>query len=111
MVAELITNLRMIFSNGYSRTMRVGELFERFLYAEVKDGEAVDAPWWAPWRRYRRWLTDLYIIPAGEPETFRPRDDNWRRQNKVPELILNATTLNTGHSWQFTAAWMGARGR
>ena len=22
-------------------------------------------------------------------------------------LVLNATTLNTGHNWQFTATWMG----
>ena len=26
---------------------------------------------------------------------------------KVPILVLNATTLNTGHNWQFTASWMG----
>ena len=23
------------------------------------------------------------------------------------DLILNATSLNTGHNWQFTATWMG----
>ena len=26
---------------------------------------------------------------------------------KVPILILNATSLNTGHNCQFTAPWMG----
>src|SRR5690606_14698542 len=26
---------------------------------------------------------------------------------KVPILVLNATALNTGHNWQFTATWMG----
>ena len=31
----------------------------------------------------------------------------WRRRAKVPILVLNATTLNTGHNWQFTASWMG----
>src|SRR5262249_44104309 len=36
-----------------------------------------------------------------------PKDRNWRRRAKVPILILNATTLNTGHVWQFTASWMG----
>ena len=25
----------------------------------------------------------------------------------MPILVLNATTLNTGHNWQFTASWMG----
>ena len=33
--------------------------------------------------------------------------DNWRRAAKAPILVLNATTLNTGHNWQFTATWMG----
>src|SRR5262249_9788192 len=32
---------------------------------------------------------------------------NWRRAAKVPILLLNATTLNTGHNWQFAVRWMG----
>src|SRR4029453_5878113 len=36
-----------------------------------------------------------------------PKLHNWRRAAKVPILVLNATTLNTGHNWQFTATWMG----
>src|SRR5262249_10187236 len=32
---------------------------------------------------------------------------NWTRDAKVPILVINATTLNTGHVWQFTASWMG----
>lgn len=96
--AELITNLKMIFLPNYSRTMRAGELYERWLYRKVEDGEG-SRP---------RWVTDLYIEPKGEePKKFRPRNDNWRRRAKVPDLILNATTLNTGHNWQFTASWMG----
>ncbi len=95
-VGELTTNLKMIFIPGYSRTMRAGELYERWLYSEVKDGRGNQS----------RWLTDLYIRP-GDDDDFKPRNDNWCRQAKVPDLILNATTLNTGHSWQFTASWMG----
>lgn len=96
--AEFITNLKMIFLPSYSRTMRAGELYERCLYRRVDDGQSTDP----------RWLTDLYIEPKGEDAaTFRPKDDNWRRTAKVPDLILNATTLNTGHNWQFTASWMG----
>ena len=30
-----------------------------------------------------------------------------RRDAKVPILVLNAATLNTGHTWQFTVSWMG----
>lgn len=104
---EFVTNLKMVFLPSYSRTMRAGELFERFLYRRVDDGRAEEAPWWAPWRLYRRWLTDLYIVPKGAGADFRPHDHNWRRRAKVPVLILNATTLNTGRNWQFTASWMG----
>lgn len=53
---------------------------------------------------------------AFDPHGFKPRHagarfspgiDNWLRRDKVPELVINATTLNTGHAWQFTPTWMG----
>lgn len=99
--AEWITNLKMIFSKGYSRTQRLGELYEKRLYSEIDDG-CGDKP---------RYMSDLLVLPRdsidkGE-ETFNPRQQNWSRANKVPILILNATALNTGHNWQFTASWMG----
>lgn len=54
-------------------------------------------------------LNDLRVTPEGDPAgtDFHPRLHNWRRQDKVPILIVNATALNTGHNWQFTASWMG----
>jgi predicted acylesterase/phospholipase RssA len=99
-IGGLFTNLKMLFVPGYSRTRRVGELFEKHLYSQV---ESVD-------RRKGSGilLNDLYIHPKDEDgERFRPKRDNWRRKHKVPVLILNATPLNTGHNWQFTASWMG----
>lgn len=95
--AEWLTNLKMIFLPHYSRTMRAGDLYESEIYARVKDG-AGDKP---------RWLNELRIYPKGEGSDFRPKDHNWRRAAKVPILVLNATSLNTGHNWQFTASWMG----
>ena len=95
-LAEFLTNLKMIFLPGYSRTQRIGELYESEIYSNVDDGEGDE-----------RWLTDLFIVPTDEDKTFRPIRDNWRRKNKVPILVLNATVLNTGHNWQFTASWMG----
>jgi predicted acylesterase/phospholipase RssA len=91
------TNLKMIFSSNYSRTRRVGELYEKNIFSRVQDGEGGEP----------RWLNEMKIRPKGEPRGFHPRNDNWRRAAKVPILILNATTLNTGHNWQFTATWMG----
>lgn len=126
-VAEWTTNLKMIFRPGYSRTLRVGELYERELFSRVADSvpSPVDAQAQANGRRLlpawlarrldarprERWLDGLCIHPLandGTPEqTFVPRTHNWRRRNKVPELILNATSLNTGHGWQFTPSFMG----
>ena len=91
------TNLKVIFSSNYSRTQRVGELYEKKIFARVWDGEGGEP----------RWLNELRIQPKGEAPGFHPKNDNWRRAAKVPVLILNATTLNTGHNWQFTATWMG----
>jgi len=38
---------------------------------------------------------------------FNPGKHNWMRAHKVPALVINATTVNTGHGWQFTPTWMG----
>ncbi len=99
-----IKNFRMFWSSGYSRTFRAAELYEQHLYSRVKDGHD----------KGERWLNDLTIAPRtktngqiGNDPSFSPKYQNWRRDAKVPILVLNAATLNTGHTWQFTAAWMG----
>jgi predicted acylesterase/phospholipase RssA len=43
---------------------------------------------------------------SGSPQ-FNPGRHNWLRSDKVPALVINATTVNTGHAWQFTPTWMG----
>jgi predicted acylesterase/phospholipase RssA len=86
----------------YDRTVRLGELFEQELFAKaLSDEEKVAA------KASGIWLTDLKIDPADEEAHFNAKTDNWRRRAKIPILVLNATTLNTGHSWQYTATWMG----
>jgi predicted acylesterase/phospholipase RssA len=92
MVGSLRSNLQMIFSGTYSRTLKLGELYEQLLYARVADDK-------------KRHLNELFVAPGGK--ACEPKRDNWRRKNKVPILVLNATTLNTGHNWQYTASWMG----
>ena len=89
-------NLRL-FEPDYSRTQRLGELYERYFYQQVADGQ--------PAQRLRE-LRELRVQPAGCSE-FSPREHNWLRSARVPNLILNTTSLNSGHSWQFTASWMG----
>jgi predicted acylesterase/phospholipase RssA len=96
---KLFTNpfddLRMA-TPWYSRTHRTAALLDELFYSTL-------APKGAPPLR----MTDLLIRPKGEPEGFSLRYENWLRQARVPMLVLNATTLNTGHSWQFTPSWMG----
>jgi predicted acylesterase/phospholipase RssA len=96
-------NLKMLFLPTYSRTERLGELYEQHLYSRVRDRPPEDSKC----RPGKRWLNDLVIVPPDEDEDFRPDKVNWRRCNKIPQLVLNATSLNTGHVWQFTASWMG----
>ena len=93
--ANLWVNLKMVFWPGYSRTQHVGELYEKNIFSRAGD------------RKLRRVMSDLLVHPMGEVDNFVPDAHNWRRATKVPMLVLNATTLNTGHNWQFTATWMG----
>jgi predicted acylesterase/phospholipase RssA len=130
-LAEWTTNLKFAFASRYTRTLRVGELYERELFSYVEDIKDVKddkdggfrsprtGPKWLPdwlarplgYKREARFLDELMIHPklsgGGKDTDFNPRNHNWRRRNKVPILVLNTTSLNTGHIWQFTASYMG----
>jgi predicted acylesterase/phospholipase RssA len=88
-----VSNLSVLFSRASSTTNRLGRLYESQLYIKVL----------GPGPHY---MDELTIQPA-EQEDFYPRYDNWRRKAKVPIIVLNSTTLNTCHNWQFTATFMG----
>lgn len=100
MLLEPGSNWKVLTSVTSTTTDRLADLYERELYARVKDGHQ---------EGHQRYIQDLLINPAGNPQgtVFAPRYDNWKRLNKVPILILNSTTLNTCHNWQFTATYMG----
>lgn len=93
--------LKMAFRSGYSRSDVVGELYQKHFYDHTAEEGKEPA----------RVMTDLCVNPAEfvatHGESFSPKYDNWRLGAKVPILVLNATTMNTGHNWQFTATWMG----
>lgn len=95
-----LKNLRMVLPS-YSRSDRIGELYDELIYRTVLD----------PSRQTLVELRELKIHPKGEPEGFRPLKDNVRRKAKVPIILINATTLNTGHSWSFEASRMGETSR
>ena len=52
-------------------------------------------------------MRDLTIQPHGHTGPFDPDARNPERRAKVPILLLEATTLNTGHNWRFEAMYMG----
>lgn len=98
-LASFPNNLRMIFDKSYSRSHRLGELYEEEIYTSVQD----------PRRHAPRQMPQLLVRPASHSpgDEFKPKFANWRRRAKVPVLLLNSTSLNTGHSWHFTGRWMG----
>jgi predicted acylesterase/phospholipase RssA len=93
-VSNLFINLRMILGS-YSRSHRIGELYEKHLYAGIRNSPANG--------KYK--MRDLLIDPEGHD--FNPKFSNWKRRAKVPIILLNSTSLNSGHTWHFTARWMG----
>ena len=96
------SSLRMLFYKNYSRTNRLGELYEQHLYNKIFQ----KSPDLTASNDRKIYMSDLIVNPKDHPD-FNISIDNWKRVNKVPQLILNATSLNTGHNWQFTASWMG----
>ncbi|MDD1623129.1 MAG: patatin-like phospholipase family protein [Methylococcaceae bacterium] len=93
-------NVRMLFSKNYSRSHKLGALYESNLYSRVEDKKG----------NQPRTMPDLLVKPAHgkfQGDEFRPNAHNWRRRAKIPVLLLNTTSLNSGHNWSFTASWMG----
>lgn len=85
----------------YSRTDRIGELYDAWLFRPALAGPDDELP------AKPIAMRDLKIIPAGADHTFHPRRHNRNRSAKVPILLINTTNLNTGRNWRFEAARMG----
>ena len=93
------SNLSVLVSRASSSSNRLGRLYESELYDKILG----TGP---------HYMDQLKITPKANEqeeheEDFYPRYDNWRRKAKVPIIVLNSTTLNTCHNWQFTATFMG----
>ncbi len=111
--SNLFLNFKIIFWRHYSRTHRLGELYEKYLFQNIfknKNSFTQDGRYSDLLKRNSGniFMSDLFINPKLKPgEQFSFNTDNWLRKNKIPQLILNATSVNTGHNWQFTASYMG----
>jgi predicted acylesterase/phospholipase RssA len=93
--ADFQSNLKMARAN-YSRSDRISELYNAYLYRDVLNNVSDPVQ-----------MRELKIHPPGEPEDFHPRTGNAHRKAKVPVLNINASVLNNGQDWQFTAQNMG----
>ncbi|MGH3047857.1 MAG: patatin-like phospholipase family protein [Gaiellaceae bacterium] len=93
---DLRKNVRMA-RNDYSRSDRLGELYDETFYR----------PAWNERRDEMIEMRELLIVPAGEGRDFNPVKGNPGRNAPVPILMINATSLNTGHNWRFEAVGMG----
>lgn len=91
-------DLRRVIVMGspyYSRTERIGELYDELLYRDL--GGDVDEP---------ILLRNLSISPSGKAN-FVQQSGNLTRRAKVPVILINATALNSGHNWRFSPYTMG----
>lgn len=86
-------NAKMIFSDDYSRSDRMAEVYDECFYRRFSDRKIA--------------LTDLLVTPVGVKPGFDVRDYNRTAAYKIPVLNINATSLNTGGRWVFTAVELG----
>lgn len=102
--ANPLKNLRM-YSHRYSRSDRMAELYTHYFYEKLVEPDlaARGVP-----------LAGIRIVPKGEPAGFNPfsegedgRTPNDGRRSKVPTLLVNTTSLNTGHHFRFSPTWIG----
>jgi NTE family protein len=103
LLANPLKNVEMLVSRKYSRSDRIGDLYDRYLYKKA----------WQDPRKRRSGnreeqieMRELLIEPDGD-RGFDPTTANPARRAKAPVLLINATTLNTGHNWRFEAVRMG----
>lgn len=95
-ITNPLQNLRMLLTD-YSRTERIARLYNKEFYQEIWEaitGNCVDS---IP-------LSEIKIAPPG----YTTREAyNASHTYKIPMMVVNATTLNTGKNFRFTATEVG----
>src|SRR5687768_13643745 len=94
----------------YSRSDRLGELYDELLYRPAWNNPLF-GPKPNPARDEPIRMRDLLVQPAGHEGPFHPDQNASRGDAPVPILVINATSLNTGHNWRFEAVAMGEDAR
>ncbi len=99
--SKLRTALRLWRDKGAMDSAQAATALEEQFYRPLMPG---DGPLFMDQLAFEPLDHDANL--TGSPH-FNPTKHNWLRAHKVPVLVLNATTVNTGHAWQFTPNWMG----
>ncbi|RJP78767.1 MAG: hypothetical protein C4522_11995 [Desulfobacteraceae bacterium] len=84
-------NARMM-ADEFSNTERLAELLTTYFYQPILESPEEQ--------------TKQYRIPL-KKIAIRPVAGNLSHDTRVPSLIINTTSLNTGHLWQFTSDSVG----
>ena len=96
--ANPVKTIRMAWPS-YSRSDRIGDLYDRHLYKEIwrerQDGSR-ERKWWGLGPEKQIAMHELAIKPHAPTNGSDP-----------PILWINATSLNTGHNWRFGTCRMG----
>ena len=103
--ANPLKNAKMVLSPRYSRSDRIGDLYDRYIYKDAW-GEQRERRWKGHGPELPVALRELKISPRCEPVED-PAAYNASHDEKLPILLLNATSLNSGHNWRFEAVRMG----
>lgn len=122
---ELVQTLISNFKKGMSGGLRESSpskfrAIQRLLTKQgaldsEKIAEALEQEFYSPYmeRSGEIWMDEIKVNPKDHDPNwkdqgpFNPKRHNWQRKHKVPSLVLNSTTMNTGHCWQFTVSSMG----
>ena len=102
-----------ILLSGDSMGRRMARLYERHLFAKVGLERVSPPPWWRPawlWPGQVR-MRDLVIAPGGRPldEDLSQYNARQRAEGKsvLTTIAINATTLNSGGRFHFSAVEVG----
>lgn len=102
-----------VLLSGDSMGRRMARLYERHLFAKVGLQSVSPPPWWRPawlWPGQVR-MRDLVIAPGGRPldEDLSQYNAKQRAEGKsvLTTIAINATTLNSGGRFHFSAVEVG----
>lgn len=101
--------LRVLLTQ-HSLGRRMARLYERYIYRSIVD-QLKPRRWWQIWRPGKILLRDIRINPGGNKvaagiETYNAEAER-AKSSKIPSLILNATSLNSGGPFRFSSVEIG----